>query len=57
MVSGGFTKDGITVTRVGIVMSVEIHALNAFISFDGLTFSVQLPFRLFQDNTEGQCGK
>ncbi|XP_066475572.1 mucin-5AC-like [Tiliqua scincoides] len=56
VVNGGFTKDGITVTRAGIVMSVEIRALDAFISFDGHTFSIQLPFSLFQHNTEGQCG-
>ncbi|XP_061468751.1 mucin-5B-like [Rhineura floridana] len=55
-VSGGFTKDGISVTSAGTVMTVEIAAIHAFISFNGLTFLVQLPFSLFQHNTEGQCG-
>uniref|UniRef100_A0A670IB07 Mucin 5B, oligomeric mucus/gel-forming n=1 Tax=Podarcis muralis TaxID=64176 RepID=A0A670IB07_PODMU len=55
-VNGDFTKYGISVTSTGTVMSVEIPALQAFISFNGLTFSVKLPFDLFQHNTEGQCG-
>nr|XP_034994227.1 mucin-5B-like [Zootoca vivipara] len=55
-VNGDFTKYGISVTSTGTVMSVEIPALQAFISFNGLTFSVKLPFGLFQHNTEGQCG-
>ncbi|XP_053219037.1 mucin-5B-like [Podarcis raffonei] len=55
-VNGDFTKYGISVTSTGTVMSVEIPALQAFISFNGLTFSIKLPFDLFQHNTEGQCG-
>lgn len=55
-VAGGFAKDGILVTTAGTVMTVEMPAINAFVSFNGFTFSVMLPYALFQHNTEGQCG-
>ncbi|XP_062974480.1 mucin-5B-like [Elgaria multicarinata webbii] len=55
-VSSSFTKNGISVTSVGTTMTVEIPAIQAFISFNGRAFTIKLPFGLFEHNTEGQCG-
>ncbi|KAH0620983.1 hypothetical protein JD844_021934 [Phrynosoma platyrhinos] len=55
-VNGHFTVDGIIVTSTKTTMTVEIPAINAYISFNGLAFSVKLPYGLFEHNTEGQCG-
>uniref|UniRef100_A0ABM5F8M9 LOW QUALITY PROTEIN: uncharacterized protein n=1 Tax=Pogona vitticeps TaxID=103695 RepID=A0ABM5F8M9_9SAUR len=55
-VHGDFNKDGIIVTSSGSMMSVEIPAINAFISFNGVIYTVKLPYSQFQHNTEGQCG-
>uniref|UniRef100_A0ACB8G2W7 Uncharacterized protein n=3 Tax=Sphaerodactylus townsendi TaxID=933632 RepID=A0ACB8G2W7_9SAUR len=51
-----FSKDGIIVADTGTSMSVEILDIHAFINFNGITFSIQVPFDLFAFNTEGQCG-
>ncbi|XP_053103873.1 mucin-5B-like [Hemicordylus capensis] len=56
VVNGSFSKDGILVNSAGTSMSVNILDIQAFISFDGLTFTIKLPFQMFQHNTEGQCG-
>ncbi|XP_040183628.1 mucin-5AC-like isoform X10 [Rana temporaria] len=55
-ISPGFTKDGITITTAGVKMNVEIPEIDAFISFSGMIFVINLPFSKFAYNTEGQCG-
>ncbi|XP_044125173.1 mucin-5AC-like [Bufo gargarizans] len=55
-VTPGFTKDGITISSTGINMNVGIPEIDAFISFSGLMFKIELPFSKFGYNTEGQCG-
>ncbi|KAL8169983.1 UNVERIFIED_CONTAM: hypothetical protein K2H54_061152 [Gekko kuhli] len=55
-VRSGFSKDGIQVADTGTRMSVEILDIHAFVSFNGFTFSIQVPSDLFEFNTEGQCG-
>uniref|UniRef100_A0A8D0GA20 Mucin-5AC n=1 Tax=Sphenodon punctatus TaxID=8508 RepID=A0A8D0GA20_SPHPU len=52
----GFCKDGISVAIAGTNMIVEIRDILASITFNGLTFSIKLPFNTFSHNTEGQCG-
>ncbi|XP_060543722.1 mucin-5B-like [Pantherophis guttatus] len=52
----GFVKDGIVATSTGFIMTIEIAAIDSFVSFNGFTFFIMLPYKLFQDNTEGQCG-
>ncbi|XP_025063680.1 mucin-5AC-like [Alligator sinensis] len=55
-INEGVSKDGVSVTRVGKDLTVEIPAINAYISLNGLIFTVKVPFGLFAHNTEGQCG-
>ncbi|XP_032068674.1 mucin-5B-like [Thamnophis elegans] len=55
-VTKGFAKDGILATSTGLTMMIEIPEINSFVSFNGFVFFIMLPYELFQDNTEGQCG-
>lgn len=57
VVSPGFQQNGIVVSRVGIKMYVTIQEIGVRVMFSGLIFSVEVPFNLFANNTEGQCGK
>ncbi|XP_029767909.1 mucin-5AC-like [Terrapene carolina triunguis] len=55
-ISGGFSRDGISVANDGTYMVVEIPDIKSYIFFNGLTFTVKMPFSMFGHNTEGQCG-
>lgn len=57
VVSPGFQENGIVVSRVGVKMYVTIQEIGVRVMFSGLIFSVEVPFNLFANNTEGQCGK
>lgn len=57
VVSPGFQQNGIVISRVGIKMYVTIQEIGVQVMFSGLIFSVEVPFNLFANNTEGQCGK
>ncbi|XP_058858767.1 mucin-5B-like, partial [Acipenser ruthenus] len=50
-----FSRDGIQISNTGIEINVYIPEINAHVSFTGLVFLIQLPYSLFQGNTEGQC--
>uniref|UniRef100_A0A8C6XBC7 Mucin-5AC n=1 Tax=Naja naja TaxID=35670 RepID=A0A8C6XBC7_NAJNA len=54
-VQEGFAKDGIVASSTGVTMTIELD-IDGFISFNGFTFFIMLPYELFQGNTEGQCG-
>ncbi|XP_035520752.1 mucin-5AC-like [Morone saxatilis] len=56
LVSPTYSKDGIIITSSGIELRLTIPAIEAVVTFKGLLFSVELPFSLFHNNTEGQCG-
>uniref|UniRef100_A0A8P4KJC6 Mucin-2 n=2 Tax=Dicentrarchus labrax TaxID=13489 RepID=A0A8P4KJC6_DICLA len=56
LVSPTYSKDGIIITSTGIELRLRIPAIEAVVTFKGLLFSVELPFSLFHNNTEGQCG-
>ncbi|KAM5248548.1 mucin-5AC [Ctenodactylus gundi] len=56
VVSPGFQKNGIAVSRIGIKMYVTIREIGVQVMFSGLIFSVEVPFSTFANNTEGQCG-
>nr|XP_038957197.1 mucin-5AC isoform X1 [Rattus norvegicus] len=56
VVSPGFQQNGIIISRVGIKMYVTIQEIGVQVMFSGLIFSVEVPFNLFANNTEGQCG-
>lgn len=45
------------ITSTGIEILLRIPAIEAVVKFSGLLFSTELPFSLFHNNTEGQCGK
>lgn len=51
-----YKKYGLQVYESGINYVVDIPDLGALISYNGLSFSVRLPYRLFGNNTKGQCG-
>ncbi|KAF5908257.1 intestinal mucin-like protein, partial [Clarias magur] len=46
-----------TITTTGIAITLDIPAIQAQVTFKGMNFIVNLPFSLFHNNTEGQCGK
>lgn len=52
-----YTKFGLQVYESGINYMVDIPELGALISYNGLSFSIRLPYRLFGNNTKGQCGE
>ncbi|TNN00100.1 hypothetical protein fugu_011346 [Takifugu bimaculatus] len=51
-----YSNDDFSITSTGIELHLKIPAINAIVTFKGLMFSVELPFTLFHNNTEGQCG-
>ncbi|XP_011379124.1 mucin-2 [Pteropus vampyrus] len=51
-----YRKYGLQVYESGINYVVAIPELDARISYNGLSFSIRLPHRLFGNNTKGQCG-
>nr|XP_032804877.1 mucin-2-like [Petromyzon marinus] len=50
------SSNGIDITSSRIVVKVAIPAIDATISFTGDMFSIYLPYDLFKNNTQGQCG-
>uniref|UniRef100_A0A8C7AGJ4 Mucin-2 n=1 Tax=Neovison vison TaxID=452646 RepID=A0A8C7AGJ4_NEOVI len=51
-----YMKNELHVYQSGINYVVEISKLGALITYNGLSFSITLPHRLFGNNTKGQCG-
>lgn len=52
-----YQKFGLQVYESGINYVVDIPRLEAQISYNGLSFSIRLPYHLFGNNTKGQCGE
>lgn len=52
-----YKKYGLQVYESGINYVVNIPELDALISYNGLSFAIRLPYRLFGNNTKGQCGE
>lgn len=52
-----YKKYGLQVYESGINFVVDIPELGALISYNGLAFAIRLPYRLFGNNTKGQCGE
>lgn len=48
---------GLEVYQSGINFVVNISNLEAQISYNGLSFSIRLPYSKFGNNTKGQCGE
>lgn len=51
-----YKKYGLQVYESGINYIVDIPRLGALVSYNGLSFSIKLPYSLFGNNTKGQCG-
>ncbi|XP_057584117.1 mucin-2-like [Hippopotamus amphibius kiboko] len=51
-----YRKYGLQVYESGINYVVDIPELGAVISYNGLSFSIRLPYYRFSNNTKGQCG-
>lgn len=52
-----YKKYGVQVYESGINFVVDIPRLGAQISYNGLSFSIRLPYQMFGNNTKGQCGE
>lgn len=52
-----YQKFGLQVYESGINYVVDIPRLEAQITYNGLSFSIRLPYHLFGNNTKGQCGE
>uniref|UniRef100_A0A667ZMP2 VWFD domain-containing protein n=1 Tax=Myripristis murdjan TaxID=586833 RepID=A0A667ZMP2_9TELE len=51
-----FSNDDFTITSTQIELILKIPEIKATVTFKGLQFSVDVPYSLFHNNTEGQCG-
>ncbi|XP_016529207.1 mucin-2-like [Poecilia formosa] len=51
-----YSNKDFIITSTGIQMVLKIPQIEGVVSFTGLLFSIDLPFSLFHNNTEGQCG-
>uniref|UniRef100_S4RTY7 MUC5A protein n=1 Tax=Petromyzon marinus TaxID=7757 RepID=S4RTY7_PETMA len=51
-----FVGKGFVITNHETQILVEIPAIGASVSFTGMMFTVDLPYSLFGNNTQGQCG-
>lgn len=52
-----YKKFGVSIYESGINRVVEIPELKMNVSYNGLSFSIRMPYSLFGNNTQGQCGK
>ncbi|NXI45030.1 MUC2L protein, partial [Galbula dea] len=51
-----YKKFGVNIYESGINRVVEIPELKMNVSYNGLSFSIRMPYSLFGNNTQGQCG-
>uniref|UniRef100_A0A8C2YFS8 Mucin 2, oligomeric mucus/gel-forming n=1 Tax=Coturnix japonica TaxID=93934 RepID=A0A8C2YFS8_COTJA len=51
-----YKKFGLRIYESGINRVVEIPELKMNVTFNGLSFSIRMPYSLFGNNTQGQCG-
>ncbi|XP_069037880.1 intestinal mucin-like protein [Lepisosteus oculatus] len=56
VISLPFTGNGTEVYSAGINVVLQIPEINAVVTFGGIAFTINLPYRLFGNNTQGQCG-
>ncbi|KAM3849863.1 uncharacterized protein ACN63O_020389 [Diretmus argenteus] len=52
-----FSNDDFIITSTAIELLLRIPEIDATVLFKGLFFSIDVPYSLFHNNTEGQCGK
>uniref|UniRef100_A0A3B3Z8T9 VWFD domain-containing protein n=1 Tax=Periophthalmus magnuspinnatus TaxID=409849 RepID=A0A3B3Z8T9_9GOBI len=51
-----YENEDLSITSTTIELRLRIPKIKAVVVFKSLQFSVELPFSLFRNNTEGQCG-
>ncbi|NWV44253.1 MUC2L protein, partial [Grantiella picta] len=51
-----YKKFGVRIYESGINRVVEIPELKMNVTYNGLSFSIRMPYSLFGNNTQGQCG-
>ncbi|NWV70758.1 MUC2L protein, partial [Malurus elegans] len=51
-----YKKFGVSIYESGINRVVEIPELKMNVTYNGLSFSIRMPYHLFGNNTQGQCG-
>ncbi|NXR32170.1 MUC2L protein, partial [Zosterops hypoxanthus] len=51
-----YKKFGVSIYKSGINSVVEIPELKMNVTYNGLSFSIRMPYSLFGNNTQGQCG-
>uniref|UniRef100_A0A8C6WY31 VWFD domain-containing protein n=1 Tax=Neogobius melanostomus TaxID=47308 RepID=A0A8C6WY31_9GOBI len=51
-----FSNDDLIITSTSIELRLRIPKIHAVVLFKWLQFSVEVPFSLFHNNTQGQCG-
>ncbi|NXP05168.1 MUC2L protein, partial [Thinocorus orbignyianus] len=51
-----YKKFGVSIYESGINRVLEIPELKMNVTYNGLSFSIRMPYSLFGNNTHGQCG-
>eukprot|EP00079_Xenopus_tropicalis_P034873 XP_017948644.1 PREDICTED: intestinal mucin-like protein [Xenopus tropicalis] len=51
-----YTKYGVNIYQSGVYLVVEIPELHTNVTYNGLTYTVEMPYGKFYNNTHGQCG-
>ncbi|KAM6466581.1 intestinal mucin-like protein [Liasis olivaceus] len=51
-----FEKYDMRIYKAGISHVVEMHRLSMNITYSGVGFTIRMPYKLFANNTQGQCG-
>lgn len=51
-----FKNADFIITSTGVETMLEIPLIQAQVTYTGSSFGIDLPFSLFKNNTEGQCG-
>ncbi|OCT57107.1 hypothetical protein XELAEV_18003985mg [Xenopus laevis] len=51
-----YTKYGVKIYKSGVYAVIEIPELKIHVMYNGLTFTVKMPYGKFYKNTHGQCG-
>ncbi|KAI9529656.1 hypothetical protein NQZ68_007894 [Dissostichus eleginoides] len=51
-----YSNEDFIITSTSIELLMKIPKIEAVVMYKGLLFSVDLPFSIFHNNTEGQCG-
>ncbi|XP_063173884.1 mucin-2 [Candoia aspera] len=52
-----YEKYGMKVYRAGINYVVEMSRLKMNVTYNGMAFTIRMPYAFFANNTQGQCGK